>query len=67
MIDTAKQKFPQKKNRWSVRGGIFAYCPNEKMLLSVDETRQMTVPPFRLVCNRCGAFVSRHIDPNIFG
>lgn len=66
-IFTGKERFPQRKIRYGERGGLYAFCPREKRVLSVDETRQMKVPPFREICNYCGGFIDKHLDANIFG
>jgi len=63
----SKQRFPQRKLKWGERGGLYAYCPTERRVLTQDEVRRMTLPPGRLVCIYCGQFVDRHLDPNIFG
>jgi len=67
MIITGRERFPQRKMRETIRGGIYAWCPREKRLLSRDEVRRMVLPPGREVCTYCGMFVDRHIDKNIFG
>lgn len=66
-IFTGHERFPQRKLRWGERGGIYAFCPNEKRLLSQDETRRMALSPGRIVCSYCGAFVFRNAIENPFG
>jgi hypothetical protein len=54
-------------DRFTIRGGLVAFCPSCRRLLSVDETRRMTLPPGREVCTWCGQFVNKNIDSNYFG
>jgi len=67
MLNTGRERFPQRKVRDTERGGFYAWCPNEKRVLATDEVRRMVLPPGREVCIYCGRFVDRHLDPGIFG
>jgi hypothetical protein len=67
MLNTGHTRFPERKMRQTIRGGIYAWCPNERRVLSTDEVRRMVLPPGREVCVYCGYFVDKHIDPHIFG
>lgn len=67
MIITGRERFPQRKRRDTERGGLYAFCPRERRVLSKDEVRVMVLPPGREVCIYCGMFVDRHLDKNIFG
>lgn len=67
MIYTGRERWPQRKDRFTIRGGLVGYCPNCRRLLSVDETHVMALPPGRVCCNWCGQFVNKNIDSGYFG